>query len=155
MMTCTPVSLLIRLSFLSSKDFSILGTCLDKEVILVNEMDELYQKRFFPVGINTHLEQSIGDWWYKDYLWYNNTMGHLGCCSDTFAAMHYVSERQMFELDYFVYHVHPYGLDKNSTETLPKKLSMRQIIAASDTKGFGSSFTDHEPIHNFDDSEYF
>jgi glycoprotein-N-acetylgalactosamine 3-beta-galactosyltransferase len=120
---------------------------------MVNEMDELNQKRFFPVGIDEHLKDELGDWWYKDYLWYNTSMASLRCCSDTFASMHYVQPKQMHALEYFVYHVHPFGLDKNSTESLPRKLSLDEIVAASDKKGFGKLYTDHKPIHNFDSDE--
>ena len=122
---------------------------------MVNEMDDSNQKRFFPIGIREHVKNEYNDWWYTHYLWYNNTRDNLGCCSDTFAAMHYVSTKKMYALDYFVYHVHPFGLQKNLTETLPRKLSIEEIVAASDIKGYGRTFKDHEPIHNFDDSEYF
>jgi glycoprotein-N-acetylgalactosamine 3-beta-galactosyltransferase len=120
---------------------------------MVNEMDELNQKRFFPIGLDGYFQDDIVEDWYKDYLWYNTSMGSLSCCSDTFAAMHYVSVQEMHTLEYFVYHVHPFGMDKNSTETLPRKLSIDEIIAASDKKGFGREYTDHKPIHNFDSDE--
>lgn len=126
---------------------------MDKQAIMVNEMDELNQKRFFPVGLGEHYAETMGDWWYKDYLWYNTSMGSLRCCSDTFASMHYVTPKELYTLDYFIYNVHPFGLDKNSTETLPRKLSLDEIVAASDKKGYGKHFKDHNPIHNFESSE--
>jgi hypothetical protein len=61
----------------------------------------------------------------------------------------------MQALQYFVYHVHPFGLKKNLTEKLPRKLGLNEIIAASDIKGWGSDFIDHKPVHNLDSSEYF
>jgi glycoprotein-N-acetylgalactosamine 3-beta-galactosyltransferase len=88
-------------------------------------------------------------------LWYNTTQGNLDCCSDTFCAMHYVTPRQMFALDYFIYHLHPFGLEKNLTEKLPRKLPLKEIIAASDIKGWGKAYADHKPIHHLDSSEYF
>lgn len=93
--------------------------------------------------------------WYKDYAWYNTTYGTLRCCSDTFCAMHYVGPQELFSLEHLVYHVHPFGFDKNFTETLPKKLSLQQIIAASDIKGVGRLYTDHEPVHYLNSSEIF
>lgn len=129
------------------------GACLDKQAIMVNEMDELNQKRFFPVGLDSHYGEKHGDWWYTDYLWYNSSMGNLKCCSDTFAAMHYVGPRDLYVLEYYIYHVHPFGMDKNLTESMPRKYSIDEIIAASDKKGFGKHFTNHTPIHNIEESE--
>lgn len=121
----------------------------------MNEMDNLYQKRFFPVGLNPHLKEKIGDWWYNSYLWYNNSMATLKCCSDTFASMNYVKPSEMYALEYFVYQVHPFGIQKNLTEKLPRKLSIEEIIAASDVKGYGNMYTDHTPVHNIEKSEYY
>ena len=117
-------------------------------------MDDLYQKRFFPLSVVKHFKEQIPNVWYKSYLWYNNTVGDLRCCSDTFCSMHYVEPMELFVLEYFIYHVHPFGLEKNSTEKLPRKLAVSEIIAASDKKGWGSLYHDHEPVHNLDDSEY-
>jgi glycoprotein-N-acetylgalactosamine 3-beta-galactosyltransferase len=133
----------------------ILGACLDKEAIFVNELDELKQKRFFPAGVRVHFGENLGYKWYRDYLWYNTTQGNLRCCSDTFCVLHYVDPEQMFRLEYLIYHVHPFGVDKNSTEKLPRKFSLKEIIAASDIKGWGKIYSDHEPVHHLDSSEYF
>jgi glycoprotein-N-acetylgalactosamine 3-beta-galactosyltransferase len=120
-------------------------------------MDNSYQKRFFPIPIIHHFDENFltEKDWYPDYLWYNNTMGGLDCCSDTFCSLHYVEANQMHELEYLIYHVHPFGLDKNSTEKLPRKLGLKEIIATSDTKGWGKEFFDHEPVHNLDPSEFY
>jgi hypothetical protein len=61
----------------------------------------------------------------------------------------------MHELEYLIYHVHPLGLDKNSTEKLPRKLELREIIAASDIKGWGKEYVDHEPVHYLESSEVY
>jgi hypothetical protein len=113
------------------------------------------QKRFFPIGVTEHFRDSMWLEWYSDYLWYNTTQGNLRCCSDTFCSVHYIGPQEMFALEYFIYHLHPFGVDKNSTEELPRKLSIKEIIAASDIKGWGKWYKDHEPIHHLDSSEYF
>lgn len=118
-------------------------------------MDELNQKRFFPLSVNPHLEGRIYEDWYHEYLWYQNPLGGLKCCSDTFCAMHYVGPTQLYFLEYMVHHVHPFGFDKNSTEVLPKKLSLEQIVAASDKKGVGTHYVNHEPVHKLEESELF
>jgi hypothetical protein len=38
----------------------------------------------------------------------------------------------MYYLDHLIYHVHPFGLEKNFTESLPRKLKLEEIIEASD-----------------------
>jgi hypothetical protein len=85
-------------------------------------------------------------------------MGDLKCCSDTFAMMHYVSGPQMHALEYYTYAVHPFGIDKNSTEVLPRKLTIDEIIARSNIPGTGSHYfdiKDREAIthHDIEDSE--
>jgi hypothetical protein len=50
------------------------------------------------------------------------------------------SSKQMYTLDYFTYHVHPFGLDKNSTEVLPRKPSLDEILARSNIPGTGSHY---------------
>jgi hypothetical protein len=45
-----------------------LGNCLGKNSIFVNELDELNQKRFFPLGLSEHLRDKLSEMWYKDYM---------------------------------------------------------------------------------------
>jgi glycoprotein-N-acetylgalactosamine 3-beta-galactosyltransferase len=139
----------------SSLDDMFTGACLDKQAIFVNEMDELNQKRFFPLSVDEHLAGYIAEDWFFEYLWYKNQIGGLGCCSDTVCAIHYIHPKQLFELDYMIYHVHPFGVRKNETEKLPRKLTIKEIIAASDIKGVGSSYKNHKPVHHFESSELF
>jgi hypothetical protein len=46
----------------------------------------------------------------------------------------------MYLLDYFTYHVHPFGLDKNSTEVLPRKPTLDEVLARSNIPGTGSHY---------------
>lgn len=46
----------------------------------------------------------------------------------------------MYSFEYFFYHVHPFGLDKNFTEVLPRKPPLDEVIARSDIPGFGSHY---------------
>lgn len=50
----------------------------------------------------------------------------------------------MHLLEYLIYHVHPYGYDQNSTEQLPRKLYLDEIIARSDIKSFAPEYYEHE-----------
>lgn len=51
-----------------------IGKCIANSAIFVNELDDLNQKRFFPVGVGIHYKnQSQVDpkYWYMKDLWYN------------------------------------------------------------------------------------
>ena len=93
------------------------------------------------------------DWWYPQYLWRNVTQGGLECCSDTFVEKHYTDPKEMHMLDYLIYHVHPFGLQKNLTETMPRKLSIEELIKLSDEKSFAKNYEEHERKHMIDDDE--
>lgn len=57
-------------------DDMIVGGCLKKSAIFVNELDEMNQKRFFPVGIAIHYKNQSSvnqNYWYIRDLWYNVT----------------------------------------------------------------------------------
>lgn len=81
------------------------------------------------------------------------TQGSLDCCSDTLVHMHYISPIEMGKYDYLVYNVHPFGVEKNLTEVLPRKFSLEEIIKTSDEKSLSKYYVEHEKIHNFDDDE--
>ena len=49
---------------------------------------------------------------------------------------------EVYLLNYFTYSVHPFGIDKNTTEVLPRKPPLDEVIARSNIPGFG--------IHYFD-----
>lgn len=51
----------------------------------------------------------------------------LDCCSDNAVSFHYVSPNNMYVLDYFLYHLRPYGVVSNS-QPLPEKLLFSDIV---------------------------
>jgi hypothetical protein len=60
----------------------------------------------------------------------------------------------MYLLEYLIYHFHPFGLEKNLTETLPRKLSLDEIIEASDLNSiYSPNYMEHEKIHYIDEDE--
>ena len=76
--------------------------------------DEEQKKRFFPVGVLKHMEKkSRHDRWYWDRTYLEAPTGFHNCCSDTIIGMHYVKPLKMNAYEYFIYHVHPFGLNKN------------------------------------------
>lgn len=128
--------------------------CLGTEAIFVDDLDDLGQKRIFPVTLEAHLTPTIDPkLWYWDYLWRNVTQNSLECCSDTFLAMHYIKAEEMAQLEFIIYNLHPFGLKKNLTESLPKKLALDQIINASDKRSNSKNYRAHKLIHNIHEDE--
>lgn len=139
-------------------DDVLIGQCLYQQAIMVDCRDDNKQKRFFPIGVEEHMKPP-GDidktFWYYDYMYFNTSQGNLDCCSDTIAGMHYIAPPEMYYLEYLIYHVHPFGLEINVTESLPRKYSLREIIAASDSKSYAPNYEKHRKIHKLDKSEKF
>jgi glycoprotein-N-acetylgalactosamine 3-beta-galactosyltransferase len=138
----------------SSLDDVFVGQCLKNLAIFLDGRDQLDQKRFFPLSPEQHFKPALDPkFWYSQYLWRNVSQGSLQCCSDTFVSKHYTSPKEMHSLQYLIYNVHPYGLQKNLTETLPRKLSIDEIIKLSDEKSFAPNYKQHKYIHKIDDDE--
>lgn len=119
---------------------------------MVNCLDDLYQKRFLPTMMTDHINANAS-YWYMQRLYYNVSYGNLGCCSDVAVSFHYISPQKMYLLEYFIYHVHPFGIEKNLTEILPRKLSLEEIIAASDIPSESPLYMEHEHKHNIEPDE--
>jgi hypothetical protein len=49
--------------------------------------------------------------------------------------------------------VHPFGLDKNSTEVLPRKLQLDETIKASEVRTYAKYYVEHEIVREVEDSE--
>ncbi|KAG5667528.1 hypothetical protein PVAND_015507 [Polypedilum vanderplanki] len=138
-------------------DDLLVGVCLKKFAIFIDARDRKNQKQIFPVGVEEHMHNRGQDmnYWYWKNLWRKVYQGGLDCCSDLYIGAHYVSPREMFMLEYLVYNVHPFGIEKNLTETLPQKFSMDEIIKASDAISLSPNFLPHENVHNIDSDEKF
>lgn len=106
---------------------------LEHSVLFVDCRDKIHEKRFFPIGVEEHLKDSHNDpeWWYTRNQYYNSLQGNLKCCSEKSIAFHYISPHEMYALEYFIYKVHPFGIEVNVNEALPRKLVLKEIITAS------------------------
>lgn len=136
-----------------NEDWEI-GRCLQHSAIMVDERDELMQKRFFPAGISEHLKPNRDlTYWYDNSQYYEVAQGNLSCCSDVPAGFHYIEPKEMYMLEYLINHVHPFGLNKLSAEKLPRKLKLKEILRASDMESSSIKFKKHQIYHDFDESE--
>lgn len=130
-----------------------MGRCLSHSAIFLDCRDELHQKRFFPVSILSQFQENIKKWWYPDKVYYKVTQGNLNCCSDTSVSFHYQSPKKMHRLEYYVYNVDIFGLDANANETLPRKFTLNEIIAASDARDASMNYPEHKDYHDIEESE--
>lgn len=119
-----------------------LGNCLEKDAIFVDTRDELKQQRFFPFGMESHCVKdrfknrfSYADWYYST-IYYDVPQGSLDCCSSFFVLKTSASSPEMYFLDYMIYEVVPFGIDKNSNDTLPRKFTFEEVSEAGHAKSF-------------------
>jgi glycoprotein-N-acetylgalactosamine 3-beta-galactosyltransferase len=131
------------------------GECLSKYALFIDAHDNKMQKQIFPVGVNEHLKQKPPNatFWYTNYQWINHTRGDLNCCSEYYVASHYVKPKDLYFFEYLFYHVQPFGIEKNSNDKLPRKVSFAELIQESNRKSFSKNFIDHKSVHFIDDDE--
>lgn len=133
-----------------------MGRCLRHHALAIDGHDMLKQQRFFPLGAEYPMALKFNsNYWYEKYQWFNVTRGNLNCCSDTLAAVHYIEPGEMNFLEFLIYNLHPFAIDKNSTETLPPKLTLNEVIEAANTKSSSPYYREHKFIHHMDDDEKF
>ncbi|CAL4108094.1 unnamed protein product, partial [Meganyctiphanes norvegica] len=81
-------------------------------VVAGDSRDSLGRGRFFPFTPGYHLlPGQIGpNNWYWDMIYHPSPVGSA-CCSDTAVSFHYVPPQKMYEFEYFLYHLRPYGFN--------------------------------------------
>ncbi|KAG5674686.1 hypothetical protein PVAND_004638 [Polypedilum vanderplanki] len=134
-----------------------LGSCLKNFTIYADTRDSMQQQRFFPVGVYEHFKErdENSSFWYNDMMYYDATFGGLNCCSDTFVNAHYVFPKGLYLMDYLIYNVHPFGLQKNLTEKIPRKFTFAELVQRSDVESNATDFEPHTIYRNLDESEKF
>lgn len=73
--------------------------------------DKLGRETFHPFSPEHHLIPGAiqkSNWIFR-YSRYKVVNGP-GCCSDHTIAFHYIPPNRMYTLEYFIYHLHPYGV---------------------------------------------
>jgi len=73
-------------------------------------------------------------YWYYRTIYYNVTQGNTDCCSDKLIQMHYIKPQQLYQYEYLINHVHPFGIDDNFNETMPRKLELSEILERSNAE---------------------
>lgn len=133
-----------------------MGRALAHSAIFVDSRDEMHRERFFPLPLHVLIRHNFTpDFWLSNFDYYKFKAGNLSGCSDVPIAFHYIKPPELYNLEYLIYKVHPFGLEKNLTEVFPRKLLLNEIIVASDFKSSAPNFVKHEDYHNMTSSEYF
>lgn len=133
-----------------------MGRCLEHSAIFVDCRDELHQKRFFPIGVQEHMGKKVDPkYWYTKNQYYHVAQGSPDCCSDTSVGFHYIPPQELYSLDYYIYNVHPFGIDDHFTETFPKKFTLQEVIDASDVQSSSANFKKHRNYHFTEPSEVY
>jgi glycoprotein-N-acetylgalactosamine 3-beta-galactosyltransferase len=107
-----------------------MGKCLENSTIQVDTRDEKDGHRFFPVSPSDAMDPFGTPYWYQKNQFYKINIG-LNCCSETAIGFHYVDISHMYLMEYLFYKVHPFGISRNISYTLPEKIGMQEILQSS------------------------
>ncbi|XP_065361847.1 glycoprotein-N-acetylgalactosamine 3-beta-galactosyltransferase 1-like [Calliphora vicina] len=100
-----------------------LGFCLENiGVVAGDSRDEEGKERFLPLAVK-HLIPQDTSFWYKNYSYYPQKE-NASCCSSKAISFHYIEPKQFYILDYLIYTLRAFGVGRNLTNGLPKKLDI-------------------------------
>ncbi len=129
-----------------------MGACLESHAIPLDGHDLSGQKEFFPVEIENHLTNLNRRWWYTKNMWHSYPYG-MNCCAETIANLHYIPPEEIELLNYLIYKVHPFGLEKSQLKDLPKKIKLEDLIKLSDVASNSPNYRKHKFVHFLDEDE--
>ncbi|VDP49410.1 unnamed protein product [Soboliphyme baturini] len=89
-----------------------LGLCMELMGVTAGDSrDTSGRFRFLPLSPASHARAGTLDpkFWLWTYFYYPFQQG-MNCCSDFVISFHYISPEIMYEMEYLIYHVRPFGI---------------------------------------------
>jgi glycoprotein-N-acetylgalactosamine 3-beta-galactosyltransferase len=107
-------------------------------------------------GLDRHLTpEKRWNNFYFDELFYESEQG-MDCCSDIPAEIHNLKNiKELFLLQYFIYHVDIFGADKRENETLPRKFKMNEVLEMAQMQSNSKFWKFHKINHSMDADEFY
>lgn len=131
--------------------------CLTNKSIFVDTRDNRKQMRFLMFGVDKYFPKKYNPTnWFFEKAFYDVPHHSLDCCSDLPVGFHYIKRTaEMYLIEYLIYRVYPFGIDKSSNEELPEKFSLTEILSRANVGSNSTLYKQHKVIHEMDSSEIF
>ncbi|EDW63230.1 glycoprotein-N-acetylgalactosamine 3-beta-galactosyltransferase 1 [Drosophila virilis] len=112
-----------------------IGRCMENlNVTAGDSRDGHGRGRMYPFAPRDHLTAKVDTkFWYWKYIYYNTTDGP-NCMADTAISFHYISPKEMYVLDFLIYHLRPFGIIDEQLP-LPKKLAVGEFMPERNITG--------------------
>uniref|UniRef100_A0A914UP70 N-acetylgalactosaminide beta-1,3-galactosyltransferase n=1 Tax=Plectus sambesii TaxID=2011161 RepID=A0A914UP70_9BILA len=108
-----------------------MGQCLEGVGVRAGDSRDAYGRhRMLPFWPEAHLDPDDmkgQTYFFLFYTFYRYNQGQ-NCCSDYTVSFHYVSKNMMYAMEYFFYHLRPFGISTNCVASWQKDLTSEKLI---------------------------